>query len=695
MIGHPQGACGAAGVAATVLGMRDGFLPPTINLEAPGPRVRPRLRGQRRAPRRLRRARPLQLHRLRLEEQRPRGGPRGLIASMTLLVPPRRPARERLDDPDLPVEEMRRSLEDMRPGQPALGRLARPREAPARSRARVAARRARRASSTSAPAPATWRRACAGRSRARACTPPSSRSTCSGATWRPGRSIADGGPPAPVGRGRVRASPSPTAPSTSPSRRSSSTTSRRSRTAGSSRELSRVVPPRLRGRSICGATASRSSSSRSSGGSSSRRAISIEDGVASVRQAYTPAEARRSVARSVRRPGPRPPGLPLSPPASRADSMTRLPYDAIVVGAGPAGSARPRRCSRRRAGRPPPREGPASRAARSAASSCPAPRSQSLDRLGLSARVAQRGRAHRTRSHPSRRRRRGRSIPPASAAAPGSRDASLDDLLARACARSSGAEIRVRRAGPVERGRPTRRVPRPVPHRRRRTRRLDARAAIGAWGRWDALDRARCAGFCPARTGFSAWSRDFARGRGPRRSRSASTSFPAATAASPASRADAFTWRASSPSGCDARLSGGWPRRPRARPACQPGPRPRALGPLVPAGDGFLGTGPRLLHREAARREQASSWSATRPGVIDPFSGEGQASALASGILAARRRRAGSLRPDLDDGGSQAAYATGLARPIPRPVRTGARRSGASCSSRPQAVGPRASPGRA
>src|SRR5262245_7775046 len=37
MIGHPQGACGAAGVAATLLGMRDGFLPPTINLERQDP----------------------------------------------------------------------------------------------------------------------------------------------------------------------------------------------------------------------------------------------------------------------------------------------------------------------------------------------------------------------------------------------------------------------------------------------------------------------------------------------------------------------------------------------------------------------------------------------------------------------------------------------------------------------------------
>ncbi|PYQ51231.1 MAG: beta-ketoacyl synthase [Acidobacteria bacterium] len=37
MIGHPQGACGAAGVAATLMAMRDGVLPPTINLENPDP----------------------------------------------------------------------------------------------------------------------------------------------------------------------------------------------------------------------------------------------------------------------------------------------------------------------------------------------------------------------------------------------------------------------------------------------------------------------------------------------------------------------------------------------------------------------------------------------------------------------------------------------------------------------------------
>jgi 3-oxoacyl-[acyl-carrier-protein] synthase II len=37
MIGHPQGACGAAGIAATVIGMNDKFLPPTINYVNPDP----------------------------------------------------------------------------------------------------------------------------------------------------------------------------------------------------------------------------------------------------------------------------------------------------------------------------------------------------------------------------------------------------------------------------------------------------------------------------------------------------------------------------------------------------------------------------------------------------------------------------------------------------------------------------------
>ena len=37
MIGHPQGASGAAGVAAAALAMRHGILPPTINLDEQDP----------------------------------------------------------------------------------------------------------------------------------------------------------------------------------------------------------------------------------------------------------------------------------------------------------------------------------------------------------------------------------------------------------------------------------------------------------------------------------------------------------------------------------------------------------------------------------------------------------------------------------------------------------------------------------
>ena len=37
MIGHPQGASGAAGIAATVIAMCEGVLHPTINLDQPDP----------------------------------------------------------------------------------------------------------------------------------------------------------------------------------------------------------------------------------------------------------------------------------------------------------------------------------------------------------------------------------------------------------------------------------------------------------------------------------------------------------------------------------------------------------------------------------------------------------------------------------------------------------------------------------
>jgi 3-oxoacyl-[acyl-carrier-protein] synthase II len=37
MIGHPQGASGAAGIVTAALALRDGYLPPTINHDVPDP----------------------------------------------------------------------------------------------------------------------------------------------------------------------------------------------------------------------------------------------------------------------------------------------------------------------------------------------------------------------------------------------------------------------------------------------------------------------------------------------------------------------------------------------------------------------------------------------------------------------------------------------------------------------------------
>jgi 3-oxoacyl-[acyl-carrier-protein] synthase II len=37
MVGHPQGASGASGISAILLALREGVIPPTLNLEAPDP----------------------------------------------------------------------------------------------------------------------------------------------------------------------------------------------------------------------------------------------------------------------------------------------------------------------------------------------------------------------------------------------------------------------------------------------------------------------------------------------------------------------------------------------------------------------------------------------------------------------------------------------------------------------------------
>ena len=70
MTGHLVSAGGAVEAIACLLAIRDGVLPPTINLENPRPGVRPRLRPQR-GPRTAGRRRALEQLRLRRPEHGP------------------------------------------------------------------------------------------------------------------------------------------------------------------------------------------------------------------------------------------------------------------------------------------------------------------------------------------------------------------------------------------------------------------------------------------------------------------------------------------------------------------------------------------------------------------------------------------------------------------------------------------------
>ena len=92
MIGHPQGASGAAGIVATALALARGFLPPTTNLTDPDPGLRHRLRPQQR-PAGAARRRAVQLPRVRIEEQRDRA--RAAATMRLTMCPDRRRAGRR------------------------------------------------------------------------------------------------------------------------------------------------------------------------------------------------------------------------------------------------------------------------------------------------------------------------------------------------------------------------------------------------------------------------------------------------------------------------------------------------------------------------------------------------------------------------------------------------------------------------
>lgn len=184
---------------------------------------------------------------------------------------------------------------------------------------------------------------------------------------------------------------------------------------------------------------------------------------------------------------------------------------------------------------------------------------------------------------------------------------------------------------------------------------IRARFVIGAWGRWDALDRRLDRGFQLARSRYFGWNRDY----------EGDTARLAGQV-----RLYLFTGGycgLSRVEGGGVNLAGVVSERVlRSQRASWEGVLAHArrsnaaldtdLTGLEPGPTGFLGTGP-VFFTAKPPSEEGMLMAGDAAGVIDPFSGEGQAAALASGILAAQ-----TIESALSRGLSAAEAASAYAR---------------------------------
>lgn len=165
-----------------------------------------------------------------------------------------------------------------------------------------------------------------------------------------------------------------------------------------------------------------------------------------------------------------------------------------------------------------------------------------------------------------------------------------------------------------------------------RSRGLRARVVIGAWGRWDALDRALARRFLLRPGKFFGWSLDLEGDTSAIAGEVRLYFFPGGYCG--LSRVEGGRANLGAVvRETIRRETGGWPavleHARRTNPALA-----RDLAPMRAGSRGFLGTGP-VFFTAKPPTERGMLLAGDSAGVIDPFSGEGQASALASGILAA------------------------------------------------------------
>jgi flavin-dependent dehydrogenase len=320
-------------------------------------------------------------------------------------------------------------------------------------------------------------------------------------------------------------------------------------------------------------------------------------------------------------------------------------FDAVVVGAGPAGSAAAAVLARagRRVALIEKDRFPRAKVCGEFLSADALPL---LDRLGAREAVETLGaeRIERGSIHPARGRPVAFVLP---APALGISRLRLDELLARrAC--ESGARVHFgTRVLAIDREASGGFRVRLAHVQTSRESEILARAAVGAWGRWDSLDRSLERGFLSRRGRFFAFSRDFGGDTRSLAGRVRLYLFPGGYcglsrveggAVNLAGVVSEKTLRQAGP---------GWEG------VCRHARNANAsldadISRLDPGPTGFLGTGP-VYFTAKPPVEGGILMAGDAAGVLDPFSGEGQAAALASGILAGEtveRSLSGELAQD-------------------------------------------------
>lgn len=163
---------------------------------------------------------------------------------------------------------------------------------------------------------------------------------------------------------------------------------------------------------------------------------------------------------------------------------------------------------------------------------------------------------------------------------------------------------------------------------------VEAPTVVGAWGRWDALDRRLERRFLARRAMFFGWSRDYGGDTDWLAGQVRLYVFPGGYCGLSRVEGGKVNLAGVISEKVRSRLPAGWTAVVEHARSAHP-ELDEDLSRLAPGPVGFMGTGP-VFFTAKPPTERRMLIAGDAAGVLDPYSGEGQAAALASGILAAQ-----------------------------------------------------------